>query len=330
MSMAKYFTQEDLSDCPFPFFAEVPKLYKVYNDGRHLIATRCYHSQVRTSEVAAECRAAKRVRSALDIHFDDLFMQAYNKGLRDKKIEKPMSEYIRSGLSPLFSEKEIAEADVAERIKRKLNNLHHRKKRFRRKAYLNKWNFFVTFTYDNEKHDEETFKRKLRRCLSNLHTRRGWRYMGVFEHAPETGRLHFHGLLYVPDGEMLGKLEEKTDYSTAQEKMQTRNENSFFAKYYGRNDFEEITEAQMEYGNSVDYILKYIGKTNERIVYSRDVPTEICLKLTEKDVVTELTNDFAFKVILFDDVVNWERDILRCKYKQMSIVDLLCNPPLSA
>lgn len=86
----------------------------------------------------------------------------------------------------------------------------------------------------------------------------------------------------------------------------------------------------MEYGNSVDYILKYIGKTNERIVYSRGVPTEICLKLTEKDVVTELTNDFAFKVILFDDVVNWERDILRCKYKQMSLADLLCNPPQSA
>ena len=298
MSVARYFIKDDFSGCPLPF--ETPKTYKVYHDGRHLIATRCFRSQVVISEAAAERRAEKRVRSALDIQFDDLFLRAYNKGLRDRNI------------------------------KRKLNNLHHRIKRFRRKAYLNKWNYFVTFTYDNEKHDEDTFKRKLRRCLSNLHTRRGWRYMGVFERAPETGRLHFHGLLYVPDGEMLGKLEEKTDYSTAQEKMQTRNENSFFAKYYGRNDFEEITEAQMEYGNSVDYILKYIGKTNERIVYSRGVPTEICLKLTEKDVVTELTNDFAFKVILFDDVVNWERDILRCKYKQMSLADLLCNPPQSA
>lgn len=328
MNIARYFTKDDFSGCPLPF--ETPKTYKVYHDGRHLIAARCFRSQVVVSETVAERRAEKRVRSALDIQFDDLFLRAYNKGLRDRKIEKPMSEYIRSGLSSLFTEEEIAEADVAERIKRKLNNLHHRIKRFRRKAYLNKWNYFVTFTYDNEKHDEETFKRKLRRCLSNLHTRRGWRYMGVFERAPETGRLHFHGLLYVPDGEMLGRLEEKTDYSTAQEKMQTRNENSFFAKYYGRNDFEEITEAQMEYGNSVDYILKYIGKTNERIVYSRGVPTEISLNLTEKDVITELTNDFAYKVILFDDVVNWERDILRCKYKQMSLADLLCNPPLSA
>ena len=86
-------------------------------------------------------------RSAFDILFDDLFMQAYNKGLRDRKIYKPMSEYIYSGLLSLFSESEIAEVDIAERVKRKLNNLLHRKKRFRRKAYLNKWNFFVTFTY---------------------------------------------------------------------------------------------------------------------------------------------------------------------------------------
>ena len=77
MKMAKYFEQVDLSDCPFPF-PDTSKLYKVYNDGRHLIATQCYHSQVRMSEAAAERRAEKRVRSALDIQFDDLFLRAYN------------------------------------------------------------------------------------------------------------------------------------------------------------------------------------------------------------------------------------------------------------
>ena len=242
-----------------------------------------------------------------------------------------MSEYIYSGLLSLFSESEIAEIDIAERVKRKLNNLLHRKKRFRRKAYLNKWNFFVTFTYNDKLHSEETFRRKLRRCLSNLHTRRGWRYMGVFERAPETGRLHFHGLVYVPAGEMLGRLEEKTDYSTAQQKMQTRNENSFFEENYGRNDFEEISDMQLQYGDSVDYILKYIGKTNERIVYSRGIPTEICLKLTAKDIITELTNDYVKKFIIFNDVVNWERDIARYRYnKQMTIIDLLCNPSQAA
>ena len=88
---------------------------------------------------------------------------------------------------------------------------------------------------------------------------------------------------------------------------------------------------QLQYGDSVDYILKYIGKTNERIVYSRGIPTEICLKLTAKDIITELTDDYVQKFILFDDVVNWERDIARYRYnKQMTIIDLLCNPPQAA
>ena len=367
---------DDLQGCPFPFFDDTPKVYKVYNDGRHLIATPCRHAQApavkpvrktnrrrRPKQLTDEQKeivynrfmrdkrrdyergkhnTAMRIdissdkgfggsRSALDILFDDLFTQAYNKGLRDKKMEKPMSDYIYDGLRTLFSEEEIAEVNIPERAKRKMNNLYHRKKRFRRKAYLNKWNFFVTFTYDDKKHDEETFRRKLRRCLSNLHTRRGWRYMGVFERAPETGRLHFHGLLYVPAGEMLGKCEEKTDYSTAQGQMQTRNENSFFARWYGRNDFEEITQSQLETGDSVEYILKYIGKTNERIVYSRGIPTEICMKLSANDIITEMTNDFVLKYIVFNDVLNWERDILRYRFnKQMSITDLLCNPSLVA
>ena len=367
---------DDLQGCPFPFFDDTPKVYKIYNDGRHLIATPCRRAQAPAVKPARKTNRRRRpkqltneqkeivynrfmrdkrrdyergkhntamridissdkgfcgTRSALDILFDDLFTQAYNKGLRDRKIEKQMTDYIHDGLRTLFSEEEIAEVNIPERAKRKMNNLCHRKKRFRRKAYLNKWNFFVTFTYDDKKHDEETFRRKLRRCLSNLHTRRGWRYMGVFERAPETGRLHFHGLLYVPAGEMLGKCEEKTDYSTAQGQMQTRNENSFFARWYGRNDFEEITQSQLETGDSVEYILKYIGKTNERIVYSRGIPTEICMTLSANDIITEMTNDFVLKYVVFNDVLNWERDILRYRFnKQMSITDLLCNPSLVA
>ena len=113
--------------------------------------------------------------------------------------------------------------------------------------------------------------------------------------------------------------------------MQTRNENSFFEQWYGRNDFEEITPSQLEYGDSVDYILKYIGKTNERIVYSRGIPTELCVTLTAKDILTELTNDFVLKYVIFDDVIDWERDVLRYRFsKQMSITDLLCNPSLVA
>ncbi len=185
-------------------------------------------------------------RSALDILFDSLYFTAFKQGLKDNKLDKPMTDFIRAGILKLYPDMDGLDEYISDKIKRKLNNLLHRKKRFRRKANLNNWNYFVTFTYDDTKHTAETFKKKLRKCLSNLHTRRGWRYMGVFEQAPDTGRLHFHGLIYVPVGEMLGVVTEMQDYSTAQGKMQTRNENSFFAENFGRNDFCEVSKSEID------------------------------------------------------------------------------------
>lgn len=366
--------------CPFPFFGDpvqpAEKVYKIYNDGGHYIATRVIRKSTRKpQDIPAHCNKddytqeqkevifrrimrdkRKRVDShgekryknevdrldlsthngtrmplsAMDILFDSLYYQAYKQGLKDKKDNKPMSDYIRAGILKLFPYTDDLDGYIADKIKRKYNNLVHRKKRFRRKANLNHWNYFVTFTYDDTKQTAESFKKKLRKCLSNLHTRRGWKYMGVFEEAPETGRLHFHGLIYVPAGQMLGTITEKQDYSTTKHEMQVRSENSFFEKNFGRNDFCEVSTAEMKNGKRTDYILKYIGKSNERICYSRGIPTELCKKIDDNDIVAEM-QDFVTKYILFDDTIDWERDIMRLRYcKQMSITDLLCNPPLSA
>lgn len=271
------------ASCPFPFFDDTQKTYKIYNDGRHYIATECirtgrrrkpadlapakadaltsaqtevvFNGIMRDKRKALKYRHKNEVdkidmshglgvagsRSAFDIAFDGLFYEAVKAGLRNTKSNSALSDYIKDGVLMLFSDMPDLDKVIADKIKRKYHNIGVRKKRFRRKAYLNKWNYFVTFTYDDKKHDEETFRRKLRKCLSNLHTRRDWKYMGVFERAPETGRLHFHGLLYVPDGEMRGEINELKDYSTAQHRMQTRHENTYFAKNFGRNDFEELS-----------------------------------------------------------------------------------------
>lgn len=266
----------------------------------------------------------KHKREDIDIFFDSLYNAAMQDGLKGDE----MTAYIKAGILLLFPDYPALDKYIADRIERKLHNLYARKKRFRRKANLNRWNYFVTFTYADDKHDEDTFRRKLRKCLSNLHTRRGWRYMGVFECAPETGRLHFHGLLYIPDGELIGTITEKTDYSTAQGKMQTTHENDFFQKAFGRNDFEELNEMELKHGQTLNYLLKYIGKTGERIVYSRGIPTEIYRKLNADEIVTEM-QDFGTKYILFDNVISWERDIMHFKYKQVSMIDLICNPPRS-
>lgn len=125
---------------------------------------------------------------------------------------------------------------------------------------------------------------------------------------------------------MIGTITEKTDYSTAQGKMQTTHENDFFQKTFGRNDFEELNEMELKHGQTLNYLLKYIGKTGERIVYSRGIPTEIYRKLNDDEIVTEM-DDFGTKYILFDDVISWERDIMHFKCKQLSMIDLICNPP---
>lgn len=315
----------DGEGCPFPFLNDIQdnneQVYKIYNDGGHYIALPVFRCK-------AKIKGHNEPKKDVDMLFDCLYNKACADGLKDCKIDKPMTDFIRDGILKMFPQYPKLDEFIAERIKRKINNLHHRKKRFRRKANLNRWNYFVTFTYDDNKQTEESFKKRLRKCLANLHTRRGWKYMGVFERAPETGRLHFHGLLYVPDGEMIGTIAEKRDYSTTDGKMQTRHENDFFEKAFGRNDFDEVTETEMKNGLRQEYILKYIGKTGERIVYSRGIPSSICKRLTADDIITQMQNEFVEKFILFDSVINWERDIMRYRYnKQMTVIDLLCNPP---
>ena len=161
---------------------------------------------------------------------------------------------------------------VENKVKRKLNNLHKRKDRFRRKANLNRWNYFVTFTYDNKLHNADTFRKKLRKCLSNLHTRRGWKYMGVFELSPIKQRLHFHCLMYIPNGEMIGEIIQKKDYSLCDHKMQIANCNTFFLNAFGRNDFTKVDCNPM----TIEYILKYIEKKNHVMVELRLFVVFLC------------------------------------------------------
>ncbi len=145
--------------------------------------------------------------------------------------------------------------------------------------------------------------------------------MGVFERAPETGRLHFHALLFVPNGEMIGNIEEKRDYSTKQKKMQITHENDFFAKTFGRNDFEELPFENGVHGSVLGYILKYIGKTGERITYSRGIRGEVCKMIAQDDIVCEM-RDFVLKYILFDDVIDWERDIMYFKEEKNAFAEI--------
>ncbi|MBQ2718346.1 MAG: hypothetical protein IJF75_07090 [Clostridia bacterium] len=309
-----------VNDKDFPFFFADDKpcldgLYKVYNDGGHFVATPVYQLQ-------SKVKSGRKGKQAIDYLFDSLYKNAIEKNLKKHKLY----EYLKDGILKLFPDFEEVDKFISEKIERKKKNLYQRIKRFKRKAYLNRWNYFITFTYDDKKHDETTFRKKLRRCLSNLKTRRNWRYMGVFERAPETGRLHFHALCYIPDGQMVGSVSEVKDYDKKHGIMQTTFCNDFFMQNFGRNDFKELNEMEVTHGNTIEYLLKYIGKSNERIIYSRGIATEVCLNLTESEIATTMF-DYVQKFILFDKIIQWDIHIMNFKPRQMSMFDMFCNYP---
>lgn len=164
-----------------------------------------------------------------------------------------------------------------------------------------------TFTYSDGKHTEDSFRKKLLKCLQNFHTRKGWKYMGVWERAPKTKRLHFHGLLYVPEGTMPGELFEKRDYNLNTRRMQTTIQNTYFNERFGRCDFESVVRVPMMYDRAVGYILKYIEKTGERLVYSRGTPMYLITDVEEKDVLTRMGEENR-KLLLVDNFECWDGD----------------------
>ena len=245
-------------DCPFD------KVYKIYSDGSHYIAREAVHGR----------KQPRRIRRPQEI--DGLFEELYRIALQSvldgkekttaEKVEK-LVEFIVTGLEDHYPYYPDLEGYVRENVERKLRNAWKREKRFRRKAYLNRWNYFVTFTYSDQKHTEQTFRKKLRKCLSNLHTRRGWLFMGVPERGEKSGRMHYHFLVYIPEGEMVGVLTKRRDYSLRKGTVVETFSNSFFERKFGRNDFEELNVMEMKSGEAVGYLLKYLRKTGERIVY---------------------------------------------------------------
>lgn len=168
-----------------------------------------------------------------------------------------------------------------------------------RKLRLQRWDYFVTFTYSDEQHTEETFRKKLANTLKHLVARKGWKYIGVWERGNDTDRLHFHGIFHIPDGSMIGNLEEVKDYDTRNHHMQTTLQNTHFLKHFGRNDFKPICRPD-DVSNAVKYITKYMEKSGERLVYGGKLPTFFKSDILEDDIACPIGIDDR-KALLFDN-----------------------------
>ena len=168
-----------------------------------------------------------------------------------------------------------------------------------RKAYLNGMNYFCTFTYDDKLQTEQSFETKLKNCLQYFSKKRGWKYMGVWERGKKTDRLHFHALMHIPKEQLEGKLEEKREYDFKSKDMKITNSYNFFEKKFGRNDFKEIPNVRLM-GEALAYLMKYLEKTGEKVVYSRGLSQYLISDILDEDVVCTIGQEEK-KLLLFDD-----------------------------
>lgn len=223
---------------------------------------------------------------------------------KDMKV-KAKKRYILNGIKRLFKHDKAAEYYVDSKMYNKWRAVHERRKRFVRKAYLNRFNYFATFTYDDKKHTEESFRKKLKMCLNHLANRNGWKYMGVWERGGENERLHFHALVKVPEGELHGELIEKTDFSFKTHRRKKTKQHSYFNAKFGRTDFDRIIDNDMAYVAAIEYILKYVSKTGERIVYSRKLPMYLISDINSEDVLCRVGIEDR-KLVLHDKFGCWD------------------------
>ena len=232
----------------------------------------------------------------------ELFEKLYCQSAGMRKSER--KAYILTEMKPYFKDEESAKMYVDNNMERKIRNAISRRIRLHRKANLQEFNFFVTFTYSDELHTEDSFRKGLRTCLRHFVERKNWRYIGVWERSPEKKRLHFHGIFYIPDGTMPGLLFEKQDYSTTDHRMQKSVQNTYFNDKFGRCDFEEI-KSNHAIDDALRYLVKYIEKSGEKIVYSKGLPQYFISDIMDEDIICTFGVDDR-KLLLFDNFRCWD------------------------
>ena len=266
---------------------------KVYTDGSHYIA-------IPPENFPSKKRKRRKPKPTTAKTFDtkkEKFETAYAESQKLPKRER--KKYIAEQMKDDFKTAEQVNEFVTQNIERKKINAYKRYTRLWRKVNLQgEWNFFVTFTYDSEKLDETQFKKKLRNALKHAVNRNGWKYIGVFERSPDKERLHFHGIFYILENAMIGEIVEVKDYSTKSHRMQTTFQNTHFLKEFGRNDFKPI-EMPLDITQSVKYLLKYIEKSGEKLVYGGKLPTYFKSDILDGDVACPYGVDDK-KLLLFD------------------------------
>ena len=255
-------------------------------------------TQETAEENTSPPKPIKTVKTTKKQVFDKFYADSLNLPKTARK------RFIIEGMRSFFKSAEATETYVTLNMERKYKNLVARRVRLVRKVNLQTFNYFVTLTYNDAIHTEATFKKKLRTTLGHFSNRKGWKYVGVWERSPKKQRLHFHGIFYIPDDAALGKMTDVESYSFSERKRQITKQSEYFNLHFGRNDFRPI-EDKTNIGEAVAYIIKYIEKSGEKLVYSRGLPQFFISDIMDDDIAAPIGLEDK-KLLLFDDFICWD------------------------
>ena len=152
---------------------------KISFDGSHYIATPKENfpqgkKRRRSSHPTSEQEAERK----------EQFETAYRESQQLPRKER--KDYVNQAMEVKIPDEEQRQEFVERNSERKKINAIRRKVRLSKKANLQTWNFFCTFTYSDDKHTEESFRKSLRNTLKHLVNRKGWKHIGVWERGGDT------------------------------------------------------------------------------------------------------------------------------------------------
>ena len=90
--------------------------------------------------------------------------------------------------------------------------------------------------------------------------------------------------------------------------MQTTYQDPYFVMHFGRCDFEPIND-KLEIGSMIQYIVKYLEKTGEKLVYSKGLPQYFISDILDEDVAGRIGAEDK-KLLLFDDFTCYDQGML--------------------
>ncbi|MBQ8141062.1 MAG: hypothetical protein IJ038_05140 [Clostridia bacterium] len=260
----------------------------------------------------------KHIKNPMYLAFRKCYVEAMKEGVPKRRLSEHLFEKMLNNEEESYL---LEKEDIKLLIKKEANRIHQKKKRYYRKLAWLRPNYFLTFTYSDGVTDAESFEHKLRRCLSNLADRRGWRYIGAKEHGSENGRVHFHFLVYIPEGEMIGELFKDYHWNHQKRRREYFTNNTYFHERFGDSQFEAISGSELVSGRLSGYLVKYIIKEDVPLIYSRHLATEVEMEVIKDEDVFMTFYDHTRKVYLALELFFSDKELKRLCTDEFLSVD---------